>query len=341
MKLPRAPNLLSIALLLVLGGSVARMVFSDDESRAPVPRETEATLPVALPNESSTSPAVATPGRPASGLNQLIDDGAAEERVHELLIRWTARDPRAAMEWAGRLLDPDTRRSLLRVVAREWALADFESARHWLARFTSPDRDEVVVTMASALLSGSPRKSVQVALQLSPGGQQPALLGQAVAEWAVHEPRAAAEWTGRLPTGDLRNHALVALATLFAEDDGKGAATLAFDLHDDALQATAVGAIIQRWTRLDPLAAAEWIVQLTPGPAQTAAVENLVATWSNRAPEEVEQWLDRVAASRLFEPATRAFVAHLANRDPSALERWRTSAIRRSSPETAPAFPPQ
>lgn len=249
-------------------------------------------------------------------MERLVEGGAAEEFVHALLIRWSADDPPAALQWAAGRNSPELRRALRCVVAREWAIHDLDAARQWLEQSNAPDRSELLVAMAYAVVSRSPREAVGLALQLPPGGQKPALVGQAVAEWAMHDPGAAASWTGRLEDGELRAEVVVALATMFAEEDGAGAADLALQLAADR-QTIVLGAIVQRWARDEPAAAAKWIERIPPGPVQAAAAENLVATWARHAPEAVESWLESVKALPVFEPAAAALTLFRANQTPA------------------------
>jgi hypothetical protein len=111
---------------------------------------------------------------------------------------------------------------------------------------------------------------------------------------------AAAGWVRQIEHSPLRNRLVGRVAIGMATDSPAAAAQLvAEEMAAGSEQDRAVIAIVQRWVKSDPMAAAAWVERFPQTPMRGAAVEALVGTWWKSDSQGVRNWLRGLPERRL------------------------------------------
>src|SRR6185503_17419336 len=130
-------------------------------------------------------------------LNGAAVDSPGAMLRERLLARWTRLAPEDAATWAVGLADPAERGKALLLVAVGWAESDSLGAAAWASSLSNENgRDDLRLAIAREAIREEPLRAMELAAELPTGRSRDELLGQAVANWALRDPRGAADWAG-------------------------------------------------------------------------------------------------------------------------------------------------
>ena len=247
----------------------------------------------------------AGPGAPGSAeadrdaLARLDLSPASEARERErmdLIARWAARDPVAALDYVRFDLRGDRRAQGLSLVFKTWARRDPRAAWGWVTRNmpgATPNLDEVIgevgrsePALAAELVAGwasmHPGTAQEVYLAairgmayagsfteaaqviegaVIPGaGERDDLVTYLAGQWARYQPEQAAEWARQLPPGPARDQAMTSLSIAWADSDPSGAAKFAFSLPAGTSRERALEEVVSKWLTVDPAQARDWVI---------------------------------------------------------------------------------
>jgi hypothetical protein len=220
-------------------------------------------------------------------------NGAAKEMVSRLTRRWADGDAPAAAKWLMAATPGPLREIALDQVAIAWASRDMPAVVEW-ARSMSGDQDgeRVVRQVAYEASRTNPVEALGLAVDLPSGNTRDNLIIHACLLWAGTDGEGAAEWAGQIEDRLLRERALAAVATSWAERNPYDAACLAADsLPEGRQQNLAVTAIVERWAQKEPAKAAEWVRGFEEAPLKTTAMNALLAVWASNDPAAMRAWL--------------------------------------------------
>jgi hypothetical protein len=196
------------------------------------------------------------------------------EETERVRIR-AQHHPGATAEWAVTLPDGKNRRFALETASLSWGTADPAAAAKWAGALPDEsERVQALTNIASEVVRTDPVLALDLACDL-PGEALNEIVPRAAAEWAVHEPAAAADWAGRISDLPLRAKVLAGIITAWSERDPAAAAMAADQLPAGRLHADTIVSIVQRWDQQSPSDAAEWVGRFPDGPLRDTAMKHL------------------------------------------------------------------
>lgn len=221
---------------------------------------------------------------------------ARERERLDLIARWAARDPLAALDYVRSDLRGDRRAQGLSIVFKTWARRDPRAAWGWVTRNmpgATPNLDEVIgevgrsdPALATELVSGwastHPGSAQELYLAAIRGmayagsfteaaqaiegaavpgtGERDDLVTYLAGQWARYQPEQAAEWARQLPAGPARDQAMTSLSIAWADRDPAGAAKFAFGLPPGTSRERALEEVVSKWLTVDPTQARDWVI---------------------------------------------------------------------------------
>lgn len=221
---------------------------------------------------------------------------AREQDRLDLLARWAARDPLAALDYVRSGLRGDRREQGLAVVFKTWARLHPRAAWGWTTRNMPeemPTLDEVIgevgrddPALATELVSGwasaHPGSAQELYLAAIRGmayagnftgaaqaiegatvpgpGERDDLVTYLAGQWARFQPEQAAEWARQLQPGPARDQAMTSLSIAWADRDPAVAAKFAFGLPAGTSRERALEEVVSKWLTVDPARARDWVI---------------------------------------------------------------------------------
>jgi len=170
---------------------------------------------------------------------------------------WVALNPGEAAAWAASLPDGPVKVESLSHVATVWGERDSVAALAWASQLPLGEgREKAVMAVGYEAVRSSSTNAIRAAGLLESGPARNQLMLHAVNQWAVIDPVAALQWTQGVKEGGLRDELFAGIATAWAKLDGEAAARLAVEtIRADDVSRRALVAVIQRWFRINPVAA--------------------------------------------------------------------------------------
>lgn len=222
------------------------------------------------------------------------EPGPERESVSRLVRRWTAFDAAAAAKWAEEMKPGPLRDEAIDQVALVWGAVDLRAATEWAKATVNRDGGQALRQLAYEAARTEPLAALELAVDLPADQRRDDLIHHTCLQWAGQDPSAAAAWAGQIEDDTLRERALAAIATAWAERDPYEAGRLAVEAIPPGRQRDdAVTAIVQRWVQQEPERAAEWVNSFGESPLKVTSMENLISIWRNRDPASLEAWLAR------------------------------------------------
>ncbi len=254
------------------------------------------------------------------------------------LVGWVTKDPEAALEWAGQNPKLISQDALVSVIMEYSNKNPEEAARLALQLSTDnkafdylskiPDGQMVVggptglavrLGMTLGLIANNwamkdPKAAAQWAMQLPEGDIREMALVAAAKNWYLTEPDAAVQWILQLPN---RDNALSAIATAsaFNNPDADAALKLAMEIPEGTLRDNTLVDVANSWGRKDPTAAAEWARQLPEGQLKDRVLLQVVGSLACEDPDAAENLARQVSGEGKDEVLSR-MAESLAFKDP-------------------------
>jgi hypothetical protein len=216
---------------------------------------------------------------------QQLPDGMAKEKAWEcVLSRQIVNAPAAAAEPVKHLAPGDYRQKAIAELCRHWADTDAPAALAWVPSL--PDGDERV-TATNQVIAGWAANDPQAAAQFA--SQHPELsganLGDIASAWSRRDLSAATNWISRLPDGEKKDTALLALANATTDRAPLLAAELSTRLTTNRPATELLQGIATSLARVDLASAVEWARGLKEEPARQAALSALSEPWAQNDPQ--------------------------------------------------------
>jgi len=182
-----------------------------------------------------------------------LNPGEGRERM----VAWVAsvlikKDPAAAVDWSLTLAESYAAR--IAVGNAFGALARYESEKAVQKATALPPgkiRDEALLSTVITLAGTRIDLGIQVVVQSSPKEQLP-LAERLTYVWSQHDLPASIAWAGGLPTGALRDQAILGLANQAAEASPSNALALTGTMDDEGRRYSATYLVLWAWYGKNP-----------------------------------------------------------------------------------------
>lgn len=251
---------------------------------------------------------VSSPANWEARWNKLTGDGprspATEREQAAALAELAAADPPRAMALA--LAEPNLRvRARLRnAVLRGWASHDPDAAAKCALGLREADRSDAISAVLSGAIGRSPPDAVRLGTQLCAQDSARAAdyggaLISALAE--VGEFQLATRFVAASAATPLRAEQMNTAFQLWAEHRPAEAAAAVNDIADPELQREAFHGMAVGWAAADPMALANYAVNLPAGDPRAQALANALPRWVEQDPVAAAQWLAQHDSSPDFD----------------------------------------
>ncbi len=200
-------------------------------------------------------------GAPEEAARRLVAAGDSTAVLHDVALRWAAKDQTAAMKWAKELANPEQRTQAMKAVFSQWASKDFDSA---LAAVMESEGDSRGGPVLEAVLNHWPERDLKSfesrAAALPNGPIKVRGYGVIANKLANDNPASAAEWLGKLPVSEEKDEALSKFAVAAVGKHGAAAMEWAEVIDDPAKRRETLRTALDQWFRSEPAAAYQWML---------------------------------------------------------------------------------
>ena len=322
MKLPRKSAsvfagiwIVSVALAFLIGFWISRAVLDNalaDMEKDSMNGDTEVAERAVIIRKLTGQAPASTPGttfapQAREALAKALTEKDPEKRAYAMKVILSGlalTDIGEAVSLVEGLVPGPRQDELMGAMLRRWAELDGRSALAYALENTAGWQQEGALV---ATLEGWVKREPQTALNwaLENPGTDPFYserLNAVIRQLAITDPRRAFDAAASIEQGSYRASALsVVMDELFETGRFEGSLSWIDDLPDTMDQSVAVEHLARRWSRYEPVLAAEWVESLSGQPGQQSALAAVSATWAAVDPQRAADW-----ASRLVEGPDRA-----------------------------------
>ncbi len=211
---------------------------------------------------------------------QLEDPDQQSILLGEVARTMANRDPQEALSWAGSL-PQDVRTDGYTSVLEEWSQRDPANAAAFYANSDFLDSSpQLGAFLAANWVSVDPVAAVDWVASLPESDTRQSALRRATSQWLMNDSYRASEWIAGLPEGELREGAVSTLVFyLRQQQDFASGMEWALELKNEAGRTGITEGLLRDWSRSDPRAAAQAVLDSgLPGAQQEALLKLIEGT---------------------------------------------------------------
>jgi hypothetical protein len=231
-------------------------------------------------------------------------------------------DPKAALEWLGRLPSGTARAQAAQSLVWQLPLEDMESADALLGMVPANQRDHVQGSLLNRLAEHDFDAALSWLKQMPDGRGKQQALNQFSWRWIQTAPAAAAEYASTLPPGRSRDDFLRNVAMQWSNQDPEAAVRWATALDDPRVKQQALTAALGSWSGQEPQAAATYVAGLPPGRLQNEAAVSVAANWAGEDPAAALDWVRGFGDDPTRRNALQSVISRWATDDPAGAGAW-------------------
>jgi hypothetical protein len=221
---------------------------------------------------------------------------ARQSELFRITHDWARQDPHAAIRAIESLQERGHREQLLQLAVQSWGQKNPREAIEWvLARPPSHRRTELLGSALGSLVRNEPATAMAMVERLSRVERQQ-VMPQLLFSWAQSDPQSAAAWLAKQDDGQTYPHALMMIASSYAERDPGQALQWAATLSGENSQVV-MSQVIQRIAHDDPERAGSMITQLDDGPHREGAIAAIAQVWAQWDPRAALAWVAKQSTS--------------------------------------------
>jgi hypothetical protein len=262
----------------------------------PASPENAAALAAMLEKLASTNP------QQSMGLAQAEPNLVLREIFVQAVLRgWAKSSPIAAARWAVALPISSAREAGLMSVFASAAATDSEQAVRTGKTLAEEYPGEAVSWGGHLVDALCQAGDFQTAVKFAADGNEgtrPFWLGEAYSKWATFQPQVAAQAAASLADPVLRAEALRGVIGGWSTADPASLVQYVSQLPATADKGSMVSQALQRWAKLDPIAASDWINNQSGGTELDQGVAS-VATTEALKPDIAASWAESIVNPKL------------------------------------------
>ena len=256
------------------------------------------------------------PAAVLSALNSLPDRRQRDGWQQVLVQRWAGRDREATWDWA--LAQPRAKRAMLLASVAAAVAKDSASEMLEIADTLDPEeRRTIAQRVLEAWARTDPKAALAALEEMADPQLSQATRRSVISSWTRTDPRAAFEWVRAQPPSSGQSSLLATTLGAYANSDPERALALASSL-DGGHRSKVIDTILRQWANQEPLAAAAWLDSSSD--KTPAAVSAVVGGYTKLDPEAAFDWLmDQSAGAQL--QSVSIVVRAVAAKSPAAAQR--------------------
>jgi hypothetical protein len=257
---------------------------------------------------------------------KLSDPQSRKQALLGAVAGWAMKQPTEAAAFVSALPSGEGKSQAVGQVAQWWARADPEAALKWLGQVPNVTAQQEAlkrVLDSEAIQFAGQAAEVIASLPASPAKLE--LFGKLAENWARFNSEGALAWARDLNDAKGREAALKALVGPWAETDAKGAAEYARELPDGNLRSRLLDASLQPWLASDPKEAADFVLGLPADAGRQRLLESMATRLASQDPQAAADFATRLPAGASQDALYRNIAQNWAGREPQEALKWAES----------------
>lgn len=294
------------------------------------------------PSAPVPKPAVSDTATADGTLSRVADDAtwrtvaaqpgslARDARLAQLIEKLATVDPARAVALVESQTNRLLREQLRQATLRGWARVAPVDAARWALTVRDPGAYEAALkAVFDGAVAGDPQSAVSLARTLGTQDAGNALGYGSHAIDALCDAglfQIAADFAATSGDNNTRPSWIGGAYARWAEEQPQAAGQAALGLTDPALRSRALHGVIGGWSRGDPAAATQFVVQLPPDPENTSMLSQALERWTKVDLKSASDWINTHEAGEAMD----AGVAAVATRDylpPDVAVSWAESVV--------------
>jgi hypothetical protein len=260
----------------------------------------------------------------------LEDPNLRSSALRAALNQHIEKDPRLVLDIIGDSKISDLRWNVGNQAIARWVERDLAAAREYALNHPAGElRSTMLSSVVREMVKRDPQEGLDWVLSQEQGGDFEQALQTALSAWAERDPQGAIQAAKNLPEGATRDQAFASLAQSLVETDLESSLALTHQIPEGDLRQNALHQIGYRWARIDPKAAAEWMLANTPEDRRFS-MHQIMWEWSRSDPEAALQWATSLPEARQKGEVLSQVLTHFARANPQQA----ADLVEKLAPET-------
>ena len=262
--------------------------------------------------------------------NTMLDRVPAEQlnrTMSSFLWQWSRDNPREAAAAIDQLPPGNTYSMAVQQLASQWFAnaTDKNEPLQWaLSMNPGEARTNALSSMFRGWANADPAAAAAAAMELS-GEERSRVMHSITSSWGQKDPQAALKWASSLTDASERKNTVNNTLGNIANSNPQQAITMlnSLDMGGDA---TAVGAIVNRWAGNDITAASDWVKKLPDGEVRDKALGSVAQKLAGDEPQSAIAWAQAIGDQSSRTSAIQSVVWTWKRHDPEAAKAWVSSS---------------
>ena len=225
--------------------------------------------------------------------------------------KFAAQKPESAAAAATALSAGVSRNGAMEIIGRTWAKTDGKKALTWADSLPEgPAKDAVVRGVLFTWVHIDPVDANTRIQQLPEGVYKKMLLTNVAIEWGAIDHEAAFKWAAGLPPD---SDAVGRIVESWADQDPVAAAQYALQLSSETTRQQAIMGVMRRWVTQYPDKAAQWLIENADAQTLNQAMTQLMNFWAPESPQGADHYVETVPNGPARDTVVHDFVQAVVN----------------------------
>ncbi len=254
-----------------------------------------------------------------------LDPYARAQQLREAGMAGARDDIRAALDFGLTLKRLQDRLDYHRGVFAEWTDIDPEAALDHAKRSFNPGlvQSEMIGLVVNKWAATDPQDARVWSEQNLSGPLREQALTDLMVGWTRRSPELASSWVTQSGSGT--QPLISAVGTTWAEQDPIAAANWALELPASTTRRAAAVAVAMEWSRQDPQQAADFFSEAVAGPEGLDLATVIADVWGTSDPASTADWIADLPEGAVRDQAAGTLATVWASRDIEAASEWSQS----------------
>ncbi len=239
--------------------------------------------------------------------------------------RMAQDNPQAAIDFAMKEGNSQTRTQMLSGVLQQWLSSDPYSGIAWLQSNHDKVQPATLQNLVHNLVNTNPQQALGMIQWLPEGPMQRSSYNLVASTWARNDPSAAESWLRSMPEGPEKDQFLQGFVNGIASVDAAHAGSLVEQLPEGRTRDALLQSVATQWARTDPNAAIDWLASAPPGPARDKALANAIQQWTYADAYAATSWVSGLPPGRTRDTVIQQIAPIMITTEPESAIEWAAS----------------
>lgn len=257
--------------------------------------------------------------------NQLPEGNYRRSALLSIASKMAQDDPQAAIDFAMKEANGQTRTQMLSGVLQQWLTSDPYAGARWIQNNHDTVQAATLQNLVTSLGNNSPEQALSMVSWLPEGQMQQSSYQSIASNWARNDPTAAESWLRSMPEGAERDQFLRGYVNGLASVNAVQASYQVERLPDGPVKNQLLQSVANQWARTDPDAAIDWLAQATPGNARDKALANAIQQWTYADSYAASSWVSGLPVGKTRDTVVQQIAPQIVSTEPQSAIEWAAS----------------